>query len=212
MSFLPTTVHAKVERIQEFVLVSNMAGLAQYKSLPSNSIGEPVLLEQFVALENYQKKYLSDIGLTKGYTVGVIKKHESGWWHADCEGEIGWVPASFIKPLYGGNDDDDDDDIVTEIFAPGQEEIYMTTSSYRAKHCDEINFEIGVNLYVIEKTLDGWWRVSLKRISSGNSAKNLRRMAAVGLQLRDDEMDDIREGELQGRAQPNGKDRRIIGD
>ena len=54
--------------------------------------------------------------------------------------------------------------------------------------------------------------LSLKRISSGNPTKNLRRMAAVGLQLRDDEMDDIREGELQGRAQPNGKDRRIIGD
>ena len=44
----------------------------------ANSIGEPVLLEQFVALENYQKKYLNDISLTKGYTVGVIEKHESG--------------------------------------------------------------------------------------------------------------------------------------
>lgn len=37
-----------------------------------------MLLEQFVALENYQKKYLNDISLTKGYTVGVIEKHESG--------------------------------------------------------------------------------------------------------------------------------------
>ena len=37
-----------------------------------------MLLEQFVALENYQKKYLNDISLTKGYTVDVIEKHESG--------------------------------------------------------------------------------------------------------------------------------------
>ena len=39
------------------------------------------------------------------------------------------------------------------------EEIYMTTNSYRAKKKDEISFDIGVNIHVIEKTLDGWWRV-----------------------------------------------------
>lgn len=39
------------------------------------------------------------------------------------------------------------------------EEIYMTTNSYKAKKEDEISFDIGVNLHVIEKTLDGWWRV-----------------------------------------------------
>ena len=39
------------------------------------------------------------------------------------------------------------------------EEIYMTTNSYKAKKEDEISFDIGVNLHVKEKTLDGWWRV-----------------------------------------------------
>ena len=39
------------------------------------------------------------------------------------------------------------------------EEIYMTTNSYQAKKEDEISFDMGVNLHVIEKTLDGWWRV-----------------------------------------------------
>ena len=42
------------------------------------SIGEPILLEQYVVLKNYQKQYHNDISLTKGYTVGVIEKHESG--------------------------------------------------------------------------------------------------------------------------------------
>jgi len=23
----------------------------------------------------------------------------------DCEGDLGWVPASFIKPVYGDNDE-----------------------------------------------------------------------------------------------------------
>lgn len=35
----------------------------------------------------------------------------------------------------------------------------MTTNSYQAEKEDEISFDIGVNLHVIEKTLDGWWRV-----------------------------------------------------
>ena len=39
------------------------------------------------------------------------------------------------------------------------EEIYMATCSYQAKKDDEISFDIGVNVQVIEKTLDGWWRV-----------------------------------------------------
>lgn len=41
-------------------------------------IGEPVLLEQYVVLENYRKQYHNDISLTKGHTVGVLEKHESG--------------------------------------------------------------------------------------------------------------------------------------
>ena len=41
-------------------------------------IGEPLLLEQYVVLKNYQKQYHNDISLTKGYTVDVIEKHESG--------------------------------------------------------------------------------------------------------------------------------------
>ena len=44
----------------------------------ASRIGEPVLLEQYVVLENYQKRYKNDISLKKGYSVDVIEKHESG--------------------------------------------------------------------------------------------------------------------------------------
>ena len=43
----------------------------------------------------------------------------SGWWLVDCEDDIGWVPASFIKPV-GGENDNDDDDITYESFPPGR--------------------------------------------------------------------------------------------
>ena len=38
----------------------------------------------------------------------------------DCEGDIGWVPASFIKPLNDGDNDDDGDSIVTDSFIAGK--------------------------------------------------------------------------------------------
>ena len=38
----------------------------------------------------------------------------------DCEGDIGWVPASFIKPLNDGDNDDDGDRIVTDSFIAGK--------------------------------------------------------------------------------------------
>lgn len=41
-------------------------------------IGEPVLLEQYVAVKDYKKQHHNDISLTNGYTMGVIEKHESG--------------------------------------------------------------------------------------------------------------------------------------
>ena len=44
----------------------------------ANTIGEPVLLEQYVALEDYKKQHHNDISLTNGFTIGVIEKHESG--------------------------------------------------------------------------------------------------------------------------------------
>ena len=41
-----------------------------------------------------------------------------GWWLVESEGDIGWVPASFIKST--GDENDEDDVITTESFPPGQ--------------------------------------------------------------------------------------------
>lgn len=38
----------------------------------------------------------------------------------DCEGDVGWVPASFIEPICGDNNNEDGDSIVTEIFPAGK--------------------------------------------------------------------------------------------
>ena len=44
------------------------------------------------------------------------------------------------------------------IFGPGEEEMFITTSIYKAKNDDEISFERGVLIEVFQKGLDGWWK------------------------------------------------------
>ena len=39
------------------------------------------------------------------------------------------------------------------------EEIYQSIESYEARAEDELSFDVGVMLKVVEKTLDGWWLV-----------------------------------------------------
>ena len=44
------------------------------------------------------------------------------------------------------------------ILNPGEEETFITTSSYTAKNSDELTFEKGVLVEVFQKGLDGWWK------------------------------------------------------
>ena len=50
-----------------------------------------------------------------------------GWWLVDCDGDIGWVPASFMQPTAGGTNNNDDD-IITESFPPGRGRISLIIS------------------------------------------------------------------------------------
>uniref|UniRef100_A0A8C3AJ99 SH3 and PX domains 2A n=1 Tax=Cyclopterus lumpus TaxID=8103 RepID=A0A8C3AJ99_CYCLU len=55
---------------------------------------EPMVLEQYVAVANYERQENSEISLKAGETVDVIEKSESGWWFVSTAEEQGWVPAT----------------------------------------------------------------------------------------------------------------------
>ena len=44
-------------------------------------------------------------------------------------------------------------------FLCSTEEVYQSVQSYQAKAEDELSFDAGLMLRVVEKTLDGWWLV-----------------------------------------------------
>ena len=48
---------------------------------------------------------------------------------------------------------------ICHFFFRSTEEVYQSVHSYQAKAEDELSFDVGVMLKVVEKTLDGWWLV-----------------------------------------------------
>uniref|UniRef100_A0A3Q3LUC7 SH3 and PX domain-containing protein 2A n=1 Tax=Labrus bergylta TaxID=56723 RepID=A0A3Q3LUC7_9LABR len=113
---------------------------------------EPMVLEQYVAVANYERQENSEISLKAGETVDVIEKSESGWWFVSTAEEQGWVPATYLDSQ---NVTRDDLDLGTS--RTGEEEKYVTIQPYTSQGKDEVSFEKGVTVEVIQKNLEGWW-------------------------------------------------------
>ncbi|XP_056299289.1 SH3 and PX domain-containing protein 2B isoform X1 [Pseudoliparis swirei] len=111
---------------------------------------DPLFLDQYVAVTDYEKQETSEVSLHVGQVVEVIEKNESGWWFVSSEDAQGWVPATCLEAQ-----DDPDDFIV-----PGEEEEkYSVVYPYSARDQDEIDLERGMVVEVIQKNLEGWWKI-----------------------------------------------------
>uniref|UniRef100_A0A3Q2CEX8 SH3 and PX domains 2B n=1 Tax=Cyprinodon variegatus TaxID=28743 RepID=A0A3Q2CEX8_CYPVA len=111
---------------------------------------DPLFLEQYVAVTNYEKQEGSEISLLVGQVVEVIEKNESGWWFVSSDDAQGWVPATCLE----AQDDPDD------FTLPGEEEEkYSVIYPYSARDQDEIDLERGMIVEVIQRNLEGWWKI-----------------------------------------------------
>ncbi|KAJ7997192.1 hypothetical protein DPEC_G00226400 [Dallia pectoralis] len=123
--------------------------ITKKKSGDSTS-ADPLLLDQYVAVTDYEKQESSEISLHAGQTVEVIEKNESGWWFVSSDEAQGWVPATCLE----AQDDPDD------FSMPGdEEERYTVIYPYSARDQDEIDLESGMTVEVIQKNLEGWWKI-----------------------------------------------------
>ncbi|KAM7398305.1 hypothetical protein PAMA_006288 [Pampus argenteus] len=123
--------------------------IGKKKSGDSTS-ADPLLLDQYVAVTDYEKQESSEVSLHVGQVVEVIEKNESGWWFVSSEDAQGWVPATCLE----AQDDPDDFSIPGE-----EEEKYSVIYPYSARDQDEIDLERGMVVEVIQKNLEGWWKI-----------------------------------------------------
>uniref|UniRef100_A0A7N4PM45 SH3 and PX domains 2B n=1 Tax=Sarcophilus harrisii TaxID=9305 RepID=A0A7N4PM45_SARHA len=80
-----------------------------------------------------------------------IGKKKSGWWFVSTADEQGWVPATCLEGQDGGQDE--------FSLQPEDEEKYTVIYPYTARDQDEINLERGAMVEVIQKNLEGWWKI-----------------------------------------------------
>ncbi|XP_012578027.1 PREDICTED: SH3 and PX domain-containing protein 2B isoform X2 [Condylura cristata] len=112
---------------------------------------DPMVLEQYVVVADYQKQESSEISLSVGQVVDIIEKNESGWWFVSTAEEQGWVPATCLEGQDGVQDE--------FSLQPEEEEKYTAIYPYTARDQDEINLERGAMVEVIQKNLEGWWKI-----------------------------------------------------
>ncbi|XP_062927537.1 SH3 and PX domain-containing protein 2A isoform X2 [Mobula hypostoma] len=141
------------------------------KKSGSETVSEPMVLDQYVVVANYEKQENSEISLKAGEVVDVIEKSESGWWFVSTTEEQGWVPATYLESQNGTRDDLD-----IRTTRAGEEEKYITVQPYVNQGKDEIGFEKGVMVEVIQRNLEGWWFIRYQGKEGWAPASYLRKV------------------------------------
>ncbi|KAL6101981.1 sh3pxd2a [Pungitius sinensis] len=132
---------------------------------------DPMLLDQYVVVASYAKQEPAEISLQAGEVVDVIEKSESGWWFVSTAEEQGWVPATYLNSHSGTRDD-----LELGASKAGEEEKYVTVQPYTGQGKDEIAFEKGVIVEVIQKNLEGWWFIRYQDKEGWAPASYLKKM------------------------------------
>ncbi|XP_038677996.1 SH3 and PX domain-containing protein 2A isoform X1 [Scyliorhinus canicula] len=169
------------------------------KKSGSEAVSEPMVLDQYVVVANYEKQENSEISLKAGEVVDVIEKSESGWWFVSTMEEQGWVPATYLESQSGTRDDLDISttragEVTKRRKAhlrrldrrwtlggmcnrqQSPEEKYITVQPYANQGKDEIGFEKGVVVEVIQRNLEGWWFIRYQGKEGWAPASYLRKV------------------------------------
>ncbi|XP_077042535.1 SH3 and PX domain-containing protein 2B isoform X1 [Agelaius phoeniceus] len=156
---------------------------------------EPLVLEQYVVVADYQKQESSEISLCVGQVVDIIEKNESGWWFVSTLEEQGWVPATCLEAQDGVQDEFSmqPDEVpwrywslprhlgrrrtLGDLYTPGwaQEEKYTVIYPYTARDQDEMNLDKGAVVVVTQKNLEGWWKIRYQGQEGWAPASYLRK-------------------------------------
>ncbi|OWK02212.1 hypothetical protein Celaphus_00017886 [Cervus elaphus hippelaphus] len=132
-----------------------------------------MVLEQYVVVADYQKQESSEISLSVGQVVDIIEKNESGWWFVSTAEEQGWVPATCLEGQDGVQDE--------FSLQPEEEEKYTVIYPYTARDQDEMNLERGAVVEVIQKNLEGWWKIRYQGKEGWAPASYLRKSSGEPL-------------------------------
>eukprot|EP00048_Salpingoeca_helianthica_P012194 m.175957 g.175957 ORF g.175957 m.175957 type:complete len:942 (-) comp15337_c7_seq2:46-2871(-) len=119
------------------------------------NVSTPMVLDQYRVLANYKKSGRSEVDVKEGDIVEVVEKNTNGWWFVNIDDAQGWLPATYLEAL--------------DALEPEEKPVkspqginYVSVQEFKTKESDEVSFEKGVVVFVLETNLDGWWRVKYR--------------------------------------------------
>ncbi|KGL81272.1 SH3 and PX domain-containing protein 2B [Tinamus guttatus] len=115
--------------------------IGKKKSGADSASVDPLVLEQYVVVADYQKQESSEISLCVGQVVDIIEKNESDSFVVEREAVFGWSRRDEFS------------------MQPDEEEKYTVIYPYIARDQDEMNLDKGAVVVVIQKNLEGWWKI-----------------------------------------------------
>uniref|UniRef100_A0A3Q3K775 SH3 and PX domains 2A n=1 Tax=Monopterus albus TaxID=43700 RepID=A0A3Q3K775_MONAL len=132
-----------------------------FPSTPGLDASDSMLLDQYVVVANYEKQEPAEISLQAGEVVDVIEKSES----------VIKRHKAHLKRLdrrwtLGG--------VISR--QQSREEKYVTVQPYASQGKDEIAFEKGVIVEVIQKNLEGWWFIRYQNKEGWAPASYLKKV------------------------------------
>uniref|UniRef100_A0A8C5MCC4 SH3 and PX domains 2B n=1 Tax=Leptobrachium leishanense TaxID=445787 RepID=A0A8C5MCC4_9ANUR len=130
---------------------------------------DALVLEQYIVVAAYDEQECSEISLQVGQVVDIIEKNESGWWFVSTADEQGWVPATCLEAQDGAQDD--------FTIQPEEDEKYSVIYPYIARDQDEITLDKGATVEVIQKNLEGWWKIRYKGAEGWAPASYLKKIS-----------------------------------
>ncbi|XP_076618966.1 dynamin associated protein 160 isoform X3 [Colletes latitarsis] len=152
----------------ERAAAEDRAELPDFTAMAAQQRGRKPEIVQVIA--PYQATSSEQLDLQKGQLIMVRKKTDSGWWEGELQArgkkrQIGWFPASYVKPLTSSNRSTPVSHGYQESPTDPSVERVMALYPYQAQNEDELSFEKGDAIIVLAKDEAAWWKGELNGAS-----------------------------------------------
>lgn len=130
---------------------------------PSEAIGTAVVKY------NYQAQQTDELSLVKGTRILILEKSNDGWWRGQSGTVAGWFPSNYTQ-----EECDSDETLHTYAMAENVLDIVVALYSFRATNDQELSFEKGDRLEIIDRPASDpeWYKARNASLQVGLVPRN----------------------------------------
>eukprot|EP00042_Codosiga_hollandica_P028871 m.154919 g.154919 ORF g.154919 m.154919 type:complete len:2024 (+) comp52902_c0_seq1:25-6096(+) len=130
-------------------------------SAPRTSLEIPNAYTVHIATHAFEPQHEDELRIEPGQEVVVIERPEGGWWHGKIGETAGWFPSNYVdtigRPLHRSRSVCSR--ARTSSHAPQHPaaDAYVATHTFAARFMDELSFEEGQEIKVLQCPEGGWF-------------------------------------------------------